>query len=65
MGSIPIARSTLWQHQATQGDRIGVNALIRWEGLGNQTPKGRRERQVAGLDPPLSSVTVAVGRPTQ
>jgi hypothetical protein len=28
--SIPIARSTLRQRQATQGDRIGVNTLIRY-----------------------------------
>ena len=40
MGSIPLARSTLRQHQVTQGDRIGVNALIRWEGLGNRRRRG-------------------------
>jgi hypothetical protein len=38
--SIPIARSTLKQRQAPQGDRIGVNALIRWEGLGNRRRRG-------------------------
>ena len=37
----PIACSTLGQHRATQGDRIGVNALIRWEGLGNRHRRGR------------------------
>jgi hypothetical protein len=36
LGSIPIARSTLKQCQATQGDSIRVNTLIRWEGLGNR-----------------------------
>jgi hypothetical protein len=35
VGSIPIARSTLRQRQATQGYRIGINTLIRWESLGN------------------------------
>ena len=36
LGSIPIARSTLGQRQATQGYKIGVNTLIRWESLGNR-----------------------------
>jgi hypothetical protein len=34
VGSIPIARSTLRQRQATQGYNIRVKALIRWESLG-------------------------------
>jgi hypothetical protein len=41
VGSIPIASFTLWRQQPTQGDRIGVNALIRWEGLGNRHRRGR------------------------
>jgi hypothetical protein len=40
VGSIPIARSTLRQRQATQGDRIRVNTLIRWESLGNRRRRG-------------------------
>ena len=40
MGSIPIARSTLKQRQATQGYNIGVKKLIRWESLGKATPRG-------------------------
>jgi hypothetical protein len=38
VGSIPIARSTLRQRQATQGYEIRVNTLILWESVGN----GRR-----------------------
>ena len=34
MGSIPIACSTSRQRQATQGYKIGVKALIRWESHG-------------------------------
>jgi hypothetical protein len=40
LGSIPIARSTLRQRQAMQGDRIRVNTLIRWESLGNRRRRG-------------------------
>jgi hypothetical protein len=40
MGSIPIARSTLRQHQATQGHKLGVKTLIRWESLGNRSRFG-------------------------
>jgi hypothetical protein len=34
VGSIPIARSTLRQRQATQRHKIGPKTLIRWEVLG-------------------------------
>jgi hypothetical protein len=40
VGSIPIARSTLRQRQATQGYEIGVKTLIRWESLGKSTLRG-------------------------
>jgi hypothetical protein len=36
VGSIPIARSTFRQRQGTQGDKIKVKTLIRWESLGNR-----------------------------
>jgi hypothetical protein len=36
VGSIPIARSILRQCQATQGYKMGVKTLIRWESLGNR-----------------------------
>jgi len=35
LGSIPIARSTLRQRQATQGYKIAVKTLIPWESVGN------------------------------
>jgi hypothetical protein len=40
VGSIPIARSTLRQRQATQGYKIGVKILIRWESLRKSTLRG-------------------------
>jgi hypothetical protein len=40
VGSIPIARSTPRQRQATQGYKIGVKTLIRWQSLGNRRRGG-------------------------
>ena len=40
MGSIPIARSIFWKRQATQGWKIRVKTLIRWESLGNRRRAG-------------------------
>jgi hypothetical protein len=40
VGSIPIARSILRQRQATQGYKIGVKTLIRWDSLGNRRRRG-------------------------
>jgi hypothetical protein len=45
----PSPAPLLRQRQATQGDRIRVNTLIRWESLGKAPTEGRAVLWLAGI----------------